>query len=110
MLLKNMRCDDVIDLLRQSTPPGTVLKMIDLHLYRKHRDKVINHYDQHIITIKHRAVLSYFFVSGWTYCRTAKQTGYSIERVRYICYTFVFDVIREKPFQQFIKNKKKEQQ
>lgn len=108
MLLKNMRCDDVIDLLRQSTPPETVLKMIDLHLYRKHRYKVINHYaDPHATTIKHRAVLSYFFVSGWTYCRTAKQTGYSIERVRYICYIFVFDVIRGKPFQQFIK---KEQQ
>ena len=85
-----MRCDDVIDLLRQSTPQDTVLKMIDLHLYRKHKDKVTNHYgDKHIITIKHRAVLSYFFVSGWTYCRTAKQTGYSIERVRYICYSFV---------------------
>lgn len=99
-----MRCDDVICLLRQSTPQDTVLKMIDLHLYRKHKEKVINHYgDKHITTIKHRAVLSYFFVSGWTYSRTAKQTGYSIERVRYICYTFVFDVIREKPFQQFIK-------
>lgn len=104
MLLKNMRCDGVIDLLRQTTPQDTVLKMIDLHLYRKHKEKVINHYgDKHITTIKHRAVLAYFFVSRWTYSRTAQQTGYSTERVRYICYSFVFDVIRGKVFQQFIK-------
>lgn len=102
-----MGCEGIMHLLRYNTDAENVLKIIDFYIYKTDRSKEFKKKSDILAyqkkRLKHRNALCYFFISKWSFSRVADYFGYSRERIRQICYRFVFELRAKKEYQQFIK-------